>query len=170
MKIYTKTGDNKETSIVTKRILKCDLRVDSYGSIDEFMALIGISYNDVNDETKDLYEIVLHDLFVISSLLANPSSTDKVKEERIKFLESKIDEIQEHVKPFTKFMMPLYSPDAARINHLRTFCRKVERILVALSLQEDIDQNILVYFNRLSDLLYVLTRYTNKHEEMPFTY
>ena len=169
MKIYTKTGDKGKTSLFNgQRILKSHLRVATYGTIDELNSVIGIACSQLNGkkakqrEMINLLHTVQNDLFVIGSALANPTSSplDFLKKQ-VAAYENSIDKMTAALPPLRNFILPGGSYGGATLHFARTVCRRVERNAVALSQKEEVDPNILVYFNRLSDLFFTMARYSN---------
>ncbi len=177
MKIYTKTGDKGDTSLFGgQRVPKDALRIDAYGTIDELNSILGIIRADNADATiEKVLEHVQGKLFDLGADLATPrSSTSKKQIKRIDSrdaqpLEKAIDSLEPKLKPLRSFILPGGSPVAARIHFARTVCRRAERGIVRLSRHEDIGDAIVVYLNRLSDLLFVLARYANQVADVPET-
>ena len=170
MKIYTKTGDDGNTSLFGgKRVSKSNLRIKAYGTTDELNALIGVILTEnVVPFTKDILIQVQNDLFEIGAELASPDS-DKNKNgiipslsyNKIKFLEECIDKIEIELPELKNFILPGGSNSSALLHFARTICRRAERNIVELSEESKISQNIIIYLNRLSDLLFVTARYEN---------
>jgi cob(I)alamin adenosyltransferase len=168
MKIYTKTGDKGDTSLFGgQRVPKDALRIEAYGTVDELNSVLGIVRADNGDQEIDaILEHVQNELFELGADLATPRSLEKRQVKRIEMkdvqeLEKILDRLEEHLKPLRKFILPGGSPVAARIHFARTVCRRAERIIVRLSRNEDIGEAVIIYLNRLSDLLFVLARYAN---------
>lgn len=168
MKIYTKTGDKGDTSFFGgQRVPKDALRIEAYGTVDELNSLLGIVLAD--NENKRIAAIltkVQNQLFDLGADLATPHSAHSKSIKRFEakdaqVLEKVIDSLQLHLKPLKSFILPGGSPVAARIHFARTVCRRAERAVVRLSRNEDIGEGITIYLNRLSDMLFVLARYTN---------
>jgi cob(I)alamin adenosyltransferase len=174
LKIYTKTGDKGDTGLTDgSRTLKSDLRIIAYGEVDEANSHIGLTISNIkgNSIFKDLEKILLdiqHDLFVIGAELANPKNMkdDKmlVKKEMITNLESYIDKLESELEPITYFILPGGTTESSLLHICRTVIRRAERSTVALSKEQKINHDILMYLNRLSDLLFVLARVTNKRQ------
>jgi cob(I)alamin adenosyltransferase len=167
MKIYTKTGDKGDTSLFGgQRVPKDALRIEAYGTVDELNSVLGIVAADNTDKrvTEILAEIQ-NQLFDVGADLATPRPGGKgIKRFEVKdsaWLEKTIDSLEGHLKPLRSFILPGGNPLAARIHFARTVCRRAERVVVRLSRNEDIGDGIMVYLNRLSDLLFVLARYVN---------
>jgi cob(I)alamin adenosyltransferase len=176
MKIYTKTGDKGETSLFGgERVSKSILRIDAYGTIDELNSFIGLAINEVkNPEIKTLLEHIQNDLFAIGSDLATPISEkteklriNRVPEEMFSRLESEIDKFEEKLEELRNFILPGGTKGASLIHVCRTVCRRAERLVTALKETERINDNILIYLNRLSDLMFVLSRYENLYSGKP---
>jgi len=168
MKIYTKTGDKGETSFSGgKRVSKCHLRIEAYGTVDELNSVVGIcrSINTVKD-IDTILEGVQNDLFTLGADLADPQNNISTKTVRIlpdavTILEAQIDKVQNELKPLRNFIIPGGTREAATLHYARTVCRRAERTLVRLSHDEPVNENGIIYLNRLSDLLFVLARWSN---------
>lgn len=169
MKIYTKTGDKGTTSLFGgKRVEKDDLRIDTYGTVDELNALIGAAVSEIKDsELLAVLKDIQIDLFTLGSDLATPENSNitftvpRVDEKFIDKLEKYIDSYTDKLPELKNFILPGGSKGASLLHLARTVCRRGERAVVALQKSEDIGKFILVYLNRLSDLLFVLARYAN---------
>jgi cob(I)alamin adenosyltransferase len=174
MKIYTRTGDRGDTSLFGgQRVPKDALRIEAYGTVDELNSVIGIVRADNAGPVLDTtLEQIQNELFVLGADLATPRSLEKKGVRRIAHteadrLEQEIDRFEADLKPLKSFILPGGSPVAARIHFARTVCRRAERIVVRLSRNEDIGDDITIYLNRLSDLLFVLARYANHSTRVP---
>jgi cob(I)alamin adenosyltransferase len=174
MKIYTKTGDKGDTSLFGgQRVPKDALRIEAYGTVDELNSIIGIVRADqAPADIDDVLGEVQDDLFVLGADLATPRSVEKKKIQRIegantRRLEKRIDTFDASLKALRSFILPGGSPVAARLHFARTVCRRAERIVVRLSRNEDIGDDVPMYLNRLSDLLFVLARYANHVVHVP---
>ena len=171
MRIYTKTGDSGETGLFGGgRVPKSHARVSAYGEVDELNAVLGVALAHVRDETISLllYD-VQPDLFVLGAHLATPETTrgrrpalPAFPSARIVEFERMIDAADAELPPLEAFVMPGGSPGAAALHHARTVCRRAERAAVALAASETIEPDVIVYLNRLSDLLFVLARLENQ--------
>jgi cob(I)alamin adenosyltransferase len=168
MKIYTRTGDKGETSLFGgKRVMKDSLRIRAYGTVDELNAMLGVANTSTDNE--QLIQVVLtlqKELFMVGADLATPlgvreEKTVRVKEQHIARLEQEIDRHEEELEPLRYFILPGGTPCAAALHVARTICRRAERETFELSKQEQINTHVLVYLNRLSDLLFVLARVAN---------
>lgn len=176
MKIYTKTGDQGKTALLGgRRISKDDLRIEAYGTIDELNSHIGLllSMNLVPELKSKLQQIQSY-LFVLgSNLAADPEKSGlkipTLSDDETQFLESEIDEMETKLMPLQFFILPGGDPTCAQAHICRTVCRRAERRVVSLSQVEIVNNQIIIYLNRLSDYLFVLARYftyLNKSEEI----
>tara|TARA_Y100000590_G_scaffold459996_1_gene618328 strand:- start:274 stop:822 length:549 start_codon:yes stop_codon:yes gene_type:complete len=172
LKIYTKKGDKGKTNLfgTDKRISKASKRVKSYGEIDELNSFIGLAISgDLPKEfSKILRELdkIQGDLFVIGAELATISNDNKIanriKKKDVKRLENIIDSCSEELEPLKNFILPGGSSIAAIFHICRTVCRRAERNIVDLSEEDEVNEEIITYLNRLSDLFFILARYSNK--------
>ena len=178
MKIYTKTGDQGTTSLFGgKRVLKSDLRIDTYGTIDELNSFIGLLRDqDVNKNRKDTLIEIQDRLFTIGSLLATEPGNTKVKtpalsEEDVQYLERQIDAMENDLPPMKNFVLPGGNQSVSFCHVARTVCRRAERLVIALNEVDKVDELVIKYLNRLSDYLFVLARKMTqelKAEEVPW--
>jgi cob(I)alamin adenosyltransferase len=169
-RIYTKSGDKGETGLGDgTRVPKDDPRVAAYGTVDELNAVLGLltSYHSELPET-DLLRGVQNDLFDVGADLCVPQSADeaagaklRVRREQSARLEAAIDRLNADLSPLTSFVLPGGQPPAAWCHFARTVCRRAERDVVALSHSQPVNPEVIVYLNRLSDLLFVLARVLN---------
>ena len=164
MKIYTKTGDEGQTSLFGgSRRHKDDLRIEAYGNTDELNASIGLLRDHLTDENvrQELF-VVQHRLFDMGSRLAvDPSSNMKVPslgDDDVSFLEQAIDRMEENLPALRNFILPGGHPVVSMCHMARCICRRAERRVVSLSRVELVPPSILHYLNRLSDYLFVLSR------------
>jgi cob(I)alamin adenosyltransferase len=143
------------------------LRIEAYGTVDELNSVIGcVRAEHPDPEIDEILEEVQHDLFELGADLATPRSVEKSRVKRVEGkdvqrLERAIDRVEGTLKPLRSFVLPGGSVAAARLHLARTVCRRAERIVVRLSRNEDIGESMIVYLNRLSDLLFVLARAAN---------
>ncbi len=165
MKIYTKTGDQGTTSLFGgKRVSKADLRIDSYGTVDELNSWIGVVRDqEINTIRKKSLLEIQDRLFTIGSILATEPGNIKVKipalaEEDITFLEKEIDDMDAALPPMRSFVLPGGHPSISFGHVSRTVCRRAERLIIRLSDSEPVNPMVIKYLNRLSDYLFVLTR------------
>jgi len=177
MKIYTKTGDSGETSLFDNtRVSKADARVDAYGEVDEVNACLGAARAaGVDDEISALIESLQKDLFALGARLADPSSRIAPRVEKaamtdatVQRLEQAIDRLEETLPPLRHFLLPGGSSAGALLHLARTVCRRAERRVIALGAGA-VDPVIIVYLNRLSDLLFVMARAVNLRSGVPET-
>lgn len=175
MKIYTKTGDKGETSLYGgTRVSKAAARVESYGTLDELNAFIGLAKAEISDE-KVLNQLqkIQFDLFTVGSEAATP--TDKlilangknrldlmISEEEISELEHWMDDLDAELEPLQFFILPSGGKAAASVHVCRTVCRRAERAMVYLNETEEVRPELIKYLNRLSDYLFILARYISK--------
>ncbi len=178
MKIYTRTGDEGETGLVDgSRVGKDSVRVAAYGDVDELNAVLGVVLAHSSDAPLgNLLRGIQRDLFALGAQLADPKdrvaarkAKVRVVPEHVAILEKAIDERESDLPALTAFILPGGSPLGAFLHLARTVCRRAERNVVALSRQQNVDPVLIVYLNRLSDLLFVLARHENhrlgKHED-----
>lgn len=165
MKIYTKTGDKGQTSLLGgSRVPKHHLRIESYGTIDELNSYIGLLRDQSIDKKHiDVLLEVQDRLFTIGSYLASEPEKSKVKipelkEEDVFFLEKQIDELNEALPPMRSFVLPGGHTTVSFCHIARCVCRRAERIAVHLSETEQVNELVLRYLNRLSDYLFILAR------------
>lgn len=168
MKIYTRTGDKGETSLFGgKRVMKDSLRIRAYGTVDELNAMLGVAAASTgNEQLIQVIRTVQVELFMVGADLATPTGvkedkTVRVKERHISGLEQEIDRHEEELEPLRYFILPGGTPGAAALHVARTICRRAERDTFELSKHENINMLVIVYLNRLSDLLFVLARVAN---------
>lgn len=178
MKIYTKIGDKGETALFGgERVSKNHLRLNAYGTIDELNSFIGLAVVEVqNDKIKKVLIDLQNKLFVVGSDLATPE-TEKNKKLKITrtpqiFIEETeklIDEFDSQLDELKNFILPGGSKGAALLHICRTLARRAEREIVALKNTVHIEDNILIFINRISDLFFVLSRFENKYSNIPDT-
>lgn len=169
MRIYTKFGDKGKTMLRGKVTDKADQRVAAYGEVDELNAAIGVVISFVkHSDIKEILVPIQKDLFTVGADLANPQGEklNRISPIRVSELEKIIDEIWAELPALTHFIMPSGTQTAVLLHLARTICRRAERSIVVLSKKEKINQDILVYINRLSDLLFTLARFANRKERI----
>lgn len=184
MKIYTKKGDKGETSLFSgQRVPKDDPYIMALGTVDECNCVIGVALSHLPREgefsriAKQL-ETVQHALFDLGAALATPktcASSSKLKktrfdEEEIELLEQWIDELDDKLEKLTTFILPGGHPSGAMLHLARSTCRRAERYVTPINNRSDVSDNVLIYLNRLSDYLFVLSRFVNNHLSSPETY
>ena len=165
-KIYTKIGDKGSTQLGDgKMVNKDSLRVDAYGSVDEANATIGLSILRTNIKIKKILKIIQNDLFDLGADLCIPDKKNtqklKITKDRVDYIEEKIDNFNKELSSLNSFILPGGSESSTYLHIARTVTRRAERKIVALSKKEKINPITIIYLNRLSDLLFVLARYTN---------
>lgn len=163
MKIYTKKGDRGETSLFdNKRVSKDDIRVESYGTIDELGSFIGLAKNYVEDEEiYNTLQEIQNKLFTVASYLATEDKEKikfYIKEEDIDYLENLVDKYMGSLDNPKGFIVPGTNKKSAHLHVARTICRRGERRIITLAKQVDIDSLVIKYVNRLSDTLYAIAR------------
>jgi len=185
MKIYTRTGDKGETGLIGgKRVSKDNSRIIAYGSVDELNSHIGLVISLLSLKDKVLFRDIINfltrvqnDLFIIGSDLADPRSlseaqtqnqhkTPRVTKNMISHLEVTIDKFEMQLTPIAFFILPGGSIESSSLHISRSIARRAEIATIALSKSETINLNIIVYLNRLSDLLFVCGRLVNKGLEV----
>ena len=172
MKIYTRTGDSGETSLLGgRRVSKADDRVAAYGDVDELNAWLGL-VRPVTADTQlaSMLEQLQRDLFAVGARLADPAHrvADRVAKaavgaEDIERLENWIDHLQTGLPELRRFILPGGGPAGAALHVARTVCRRAERSIVALG-PDAVEPELLVYINRVSDLLFVMARAANHRD------
>ncbi len=170
MKIYTKTGDSGMTSLFSGgRVSKSDLRVETYGTVDELNSVLGVARTYQPSAQTDAYlEQVQNQLFHLGADLATPLDAKadwvvRMDAETVAWLETTIDTMTAELPELKNFILPGGTPAAAQIQVARAICRRAERQAVALSADEPIGEHVLTYLNRLSDWLFTLARRENQH-------
>lgn len=163
MRIYTRTGDQGETSLFDgSRVSKDDLRVHAYGTVDELNSVIGlIRSEDLAPETDAGLEQIQCDLFTVGSALATPHGEPPKLDDRIGAFEAWIDDLTTAAPPLKSFVLPAGTREAALFHVARTVCRRAERLVCTYARELVAPADVLVYLNRLSDLLFALARMGN---------
>ena len=172
MKIYTKTGDGGDTGLFGGgRVPKDDPRVEAYGDVDELNAVLGMARAvELMPRIDEVLVPVQRDLFAIGALLATPDRDKmaqhlqkaRIDEHRVAELEQSIDDAESELEPLRAFVLPGGTPKAAALHVARTVCRRAERHIVRLQHDVELPQLVVIYMNRLSDLLFSLARLANK--------
>lgn len=178
-RIYTRTGDEGETGLFGGgRVPKHHARVRAYGEVDELNAAVGWARARLpadQDEIRQRLGVVQADLFTLGAHLATPGDARSrghippLPEDRAAEMERWIDEAEEELSPLRSFILPGGSEAGAALHLARTVCRRAERAVVALGDAADVEPAILVYLNRLSDLLFDLARLANHRAGVPET-
>ena len=172
MKIYTKTGDSGETGLFGGgRVGKDHPRVEAYGDVDELNATLGlVRALEPMPRIDEVIVPIQRDLFSIGALLATPdrekmrASLEKARidDGRIRELEGAIDQCEAELEPLRSFIVPGGTAKAAALHVARTVCRRAERRVVALQHSEELPTIVVVFLNRVSDLLFMLARVANR--------
>jgi cob(I)alamin adenosyltransferase len=171
LKIYTRTGDTGETGLIDgSRVPKDNMRVATYGDVDELNALLGVVRAEAEDPGLDsLLVTIQRALFAIGAQLADPSSAVAERKRKaavtpddVLLLERGIDDREAELPPLRAFILPGGSRVGALLHLARTVCRRSERSIVALGRAEPVAEIIITYVNRLSDLLFVMARHQNQ--------
>jgi cob(I)alamin adenosyltransferase len=168
-RIYTKTGDQGETSLGDgTRVHKDHPRVAAYGSVDELNAVLGILLSQVQGVSAELIYAIQNDLFDVGADLCVPQVAGeplgrrlRIQPQQCEHLEKAIDDLNANLAPLTSFILPGGRTAAAWCHFARTICRRAERDVITLAQQEMVNPQVVIYLNRLSDLLFVLARVYN---------
>jgi len=166
MKIYTKTGDKGETSLLSgNRVPKYHLRIETYGTVDELNSNLGLlrSLPEIDNALIDFIIAIQNKLFTIGSTLAldenkHGISLPEITENDVVELEKAMDEIEAQLPPLRNFLLPGGHPAVATCHVCRTVCRRAERLAVQLATEYEVNEMIIKYINRLSDFLFMLSR------------
>ncbi len=171
-RIYTRSGDKGETGLGDgTRVSKDHQRVAAYGSVDELNAVLGLLTSHCPQAAEiELVRSIQNDLFDVGADLCLPQSADekpgahlRIRAEQAERLEKAIDRLNAHLTPLRSFIIPGGQGAAAWCHLARTVCRRAEREVVALAHRETVNPQVIVYLNRLSDLLFVLARIYNNN-------
>ncbi len=177
-RVYTRTGDDGLTGLVGgDRVAKDARRVEAYGAIDELNAVVGLarSFNaeqpasPARTKLEGILQRLQNELFDVGSELATPPEAEyegmfKVSADDVRALKRLMDECQKDLAPLQSFILPGGGVVSAFLHQARTVCRRAERDVLRLSREEEIGAHVLPYVNRLSDLLFVLSRWIGKHD------
>lgn len=172
MKIYTRTGDAGETALFGGgRVSKDHHRVAAYGTVDELNACIGWAVATVADaDIREHLSQIQHDLFALGAILASaptpedrprPKGVPEAPSGRVAEMEGWMDSAERELPPLRAFILPGGTPGAATLHLARTVCRRAERGVVHLATLEPVEEMLVVYLNRLSDLLFTFARLEN---------
>ncbi len=172
MKIYTRRGDGGTSGLLGGgRVAKDHPRLRAYGTVDELNSCLGLARGQTEvPATATRLARVQRDLFAIGASLAVPPAAEGRKQprvppvpvERVRDMEQWMDEAEEDLPPLRRFILPGGVPAAATLHVARSVCRRAEREAVSLAARETVDEGIIAYLNRLSDLLFVLARVENR--------
>lgn len=168
-RIYTRTGDKGKTSLGNgTRVGKHHLRVETYGTVDEANAVLGLARLHAARDLAPALERIQNDLFDLGADLCAPIAPDeepgaclRIVQSQVDRLEAEIDAANQRLAPLTSFILPAGTAAAAHLHHARTVVRRAERLMAALAEAEPVNPAALAYANRLSDLLFVLARQAN---------
>jgi cob(I)alamin adenosyltransferase len=166
-KIYTKTGDKGETSLIGgTRVPKYDDRIEAYGTLDELNSFLGVVFDSVeNEDVKNVLQIVIERVFRIESLIAYDKSSGQlialpdILADDVRFLELEIDKMNSVLPELTHFILPGGNLASSYCHVARCVCRRAERKILLLATKIEIEPLIIEYMNRLSDYLFVLARF-----------
>jgi cob(I)alamin adenosyltransferase len=172
LKIYTKTGDDGQTALFGGgRVEKDHPRVEAYGDVDELNACLGMARSvEMMPRIDEVLVPIQRDLFSIGALLATPDHERmreqlrkaRIDEDRIAELERAIDDCEKELDPLTSFILPGGTPKSSALHVARTVCRRAERRVVSLQHDVGLPELVVIYLNRLSDLLFMLARVANR--------
>ena len=177
MKIYTKTGDSGDTSLFDgTRVRKTDPRVVAYGDVDELQACLGVARAaGLPKDLDDMCVTLQRDLFALGARLADPSHkiakrVEKIviNDESVSRLEGWIDKLDTEIPPLRHFILSDGCPAGAALHFARTVCRRAERAILSLE-KDSVESVVIVYVNRLSDLLFTMARAANHRAGSPET-
>ncbi len=180
MKLYTGFGDKGETALFGGEIVKKNhARVETYGSLDELNSVVGLlRVKNKNQTVDELLNTIQNELFVFGAEVATPSQSrrekfsDQIGKKHISALEQAIDDIAAKSPELKAFVLPGGSEAAAFAHLARTVCRRCERALIKLNDESTVREELIIYLNRLSDLLFAIARYENvlnNTEDIPWT-
>jgi len=171
-KVYTRTGDEGETSLGTgERVSKASPRVCAYGDVDELNSVLGLARTKITDtDLQQLLERIQNELFIVGADLAvplpglsnTPDRQRRISQAEIDNLEAEIDRYNGTLPPLEEFILPAGNEAGAMLHMARAVARRAEREVVRLNQAEKLNPLVLVYLNRLSDLLFVLARVANR--------
>ena len=170
-RIYTRLGDSGETHLGDmSRVPKTHPRIEAYGTVDELNAFIGLTLtvDGLPAEYAEWLRHVQNDLFDVGADIAAPDDPERerlrVLPEQTAWLEARCDEVNATLKPLKSFVLPGGTPAAAHLHVCRTVCRRAERLAI-IAAQEELNPEVIRYLNRLSDLLFILSRGANGGDE-----
>ncbi len=174
-KVYTRTGDDGTTGLGSgRRVPKESLRIEAYGTVDEWNSQIGVALaTGLDPDVAAALRTIQNELFHLGSdLCVLEEEKEKlpvpgIADRHVAALEKLMDRLSESLPPLTNFVLPGGSPGAAQLHVARTVCRRAERLVVSLSRSERVGTFLIQYLNRLSDALFVMARYENKMRGVP---
>lgn len=164
--VYTKTGDKGMTSLVGgKRVAKAHVRLEAYGTTDELNSFVGFLIEVISDKHDlEMLSYIQHKLFTVGSYLATeteaipPKAASIITDKDIALIEGEMDKIDSELPPLRQFVLPGGSESAARAHICRTVCRRAERCIYRVKEEFPVDEQILMFVNRLSDYFFLLAR------------
>lgn len=168
MKVYTKTGDTGETGLFGGgRVSKDDTRIEAYGTVDELNAFLGQARcQSLPTDLDEFVELLQNELFAVGAELATPDAASKqmaiIDDGNVARLESEIDRLEETLQPLQQFILPAGCAAATCLHVARSACRRAERRVVTLAREDNVRGEVIRYLNRLSDLLFVMSRAANQ--------
>lgn len=173
--VYTKTGDKGTTALVGgTRVAKTHIRLDAYGTVDELNSFVGFLACTIKEsDILDMLSFIQHKLFTVGSYLAtetesvSPKAASIITENNIKHIELEMDKIDSELPPIREFILPGGCESAARAHICRSVCRRAERLIYKVKETYPVEENILIFVNRLSDYFFLLARKEcnkNSHE------
>ncbi|MCC5942534.1 MAG: cob(I)yrinic acid a,c-diamide adenosyltransferase [Balneolaceae bacterium] len=168
MKIYTKKGDKGRTALFGGTpIEKHHTRLHAYGTVDELNSVLGVALtHKISNTGKEILNTIQNQLFTLGADLATPlskkSKVERITDDHIEKLEGWIDQLDANLPALTSFILPGGTPAAASLHLARTVCRRAERFTVDLKSVEAVNDETVIYLNRLSDLLFVMARHENQ--------
>lgn len=165
-RIYTKTGDKGTTALVGgTRVPKSHLRLEAYGTIDELNSFVGFLACEITDEgDSKILSFIQHKLFTVGSYLAteteaiSPKAASIINDDDIKRIESEMDRIDSQLPAIRKFILPGGSESSSRAHLCRSICRRAERCIYRVKAEYPVDENIMIFVNRLSDYFFLFAR------------
>ena len=173
MKIYTKTGDTGDTGLFGGgRVSKDDLRVEAYGQVDELNAVLGLVRAENVGPMDELLSALQAQLFTVGAILATPANSKaskaipEIHEGWISAMEQAIDGFDRELAPLTSFILPGGTRAASLLHLARTVCRRAERRVVTLLQADAVGERVVVYLNRMSDLLFTMARAANHRAQV----
>lgn len=174
-RVYTRSGDDGTTGLGGgQRVPKDNLRIETYGTVDELNSVIGVAVaNGLDARLAEAFRTIQNDLFHLGSDLCileedkERMPVPQVEPRHVEALEQLMDALQAELPPLENFILPGGSPGGAELHVARCVCRRAERLAVALSHHEKIGTHVVKYLNRLSDALFVMARYENKCKGNP---
>lgn len=172
MKIYTKTGDQGQTGLIGgQRVSKASARIEAYGTVDELNAALGVAAcQPAAGVVAERIRRVQSDLHLVCADLASPAETTdtpRVKASHVAHLERLCDELEAQLPPLKQFILPGGGAAGAQLHLARTVARRAERRVIELAQVESLNAQVIRYLNRLSDLLFLMARYTNQRQNVP---